>query len=83
MLELAALGLLVVAVAVALTAGLFMLKVVLWLVLLPVRLVLAVLMIPLVLLKLGLAALFFLVVAPLAGLAVVAGLVVALAMWLA
>lgn len=73
MLELAALGLLAVGIVVALATGVFVLKTVVWLLLLPVRLIIGLVTIPLFLLKLVLGALFCLVT-PFVGLVLLVGL---------
>lgn len=75
MLELTALALLGVVLVIGLMASVVVLKALLWLVLLPVRLVFALLMIPLMVLKFLVAGVFSLVGAPMLGVLLVAGLV--------
>ena len=75
MLELTALALLGVVLVVVVMASVVVLKALLWLVLLPVRLVFALLMIPLMALKFLVAGVFSLVGAPMLGVLLVAGLV--------
>ena len=78
MLELGAVALLLVGLVVALAAAstFLLFKVLFWLVLLPVRLVLALLTIPALLVKWTFALVGFVVATPLLGLALLAGLVV-------